>query len=298
MQYTDGLLLCFGFFLVAGCETTTDRIIPCPVIRMPNVGYGALVGTGSFAPGACIEVFDEGRRLAHTNVSQEGTFAIQFASGGFPDDAIQLRITGAGSRAVEYTVRVNDRLHAAVIYEPGSSPLVANESGQVRIQGTLVDPVEAAPFSLEPFSSEPITTAWVTNWRTGLVGRMTPQPQLGAPFEAYAPGAPHDPIGPITRHGDVANAIGGCYWPEGAGYAFGCTQESVNLGTCGVGEGSGCARRRGCEPLLVEEPERPAPFNQGPPIPEGPPDRVIPDAGPPDAPLPPPDAFGDAGGIQ
>ena len=109
MNYRDGSLLCLWLFSIAACESTTERIVPCPVIRGSNFAYGGLIGTAAFAPGACIEVFDDGRRLAHTNASPSGTFSIQFGEREMRDDSIQLRVTGEGRRPVEYTVRVSDR---------------------------------------------------------------------------------------------------------------------------------------------------------------------------------------------
>ena len=298
MQYRDGSLLCLWLFSIAACESTTERIVSCPVIRGRGAAYGALIGTASFAPGACIEVFDEGRRLAHTNASNTGTFAIQFAEGEMRDDSIQVRVTAAGLRPAEYTVHVNARQHAEITYRPGSAPIVASESGSIRMRGTLTDPNERPSFS-----SPPITTAWVTNWSTGVVDRMVPQPVLEVPFEASVPGRAWDPVSPITRHG-AQDAIGGCYWPYGGGYAFGCTQEAWDRGSCRGGPAGPCIQPRGCEPLRVEEPERPAPFHQEDPIPQGPPnaepfDAGMPDAGTPDAGMPDasePDADIDVGG--
>jgi len=303
MQYKDGPLLFLWFFSIAACESTTERIVPCPVARGGDVTYGALVGTSAFPPGSCIEVFDEGRRLSHTNASSSGTFAIQFIEGRMRDDAIQLRVTAPGLRAVEYNVRINDRQNAEVTFEPGSAPIVARESGQVRLQGTLVDPIEVA--RRMSFTSPPISAAWVTNWRSGEVVPMEPVPVLGVAFDnTSASGYPGDPIAPVTRHG-APSETGACYWPSGGGFAFPCTQEQVDQGRC-AGVSGPCTGRRGCEPLRVEEPERPAPFNNGVPIPQGPPtmnpyDAGPPDAGPPDAWIPDawmPDANDDAGGIQ
>ena len=287
MNYRDGSLLCLWFFSIAACESTTDRIIPCPVIRGSDHAYGALIGTAAFAPGACIEVFDDGRRLAHTNASSSGTFSIQFGEREMRDDSIQLRVTGEGRRPVEYNVRVNDRQHAAITFEAGSAPIVARESGLVRLQGKLVDPVE--PMRREAFTSPPISTAWVTNWRSGEVVPMVPTPVLSVPFDNTSVfGHPGDPVAPVTMHG-AQNATGACYWPAGSGYGHRCTQEDWDRGRGTEGGSGTCTRRRGCEPLMVEEPERPAPFNQEPPIPQGPPVTNPYDAGPPDA--GPPDAW-------
>lgn len=286
-------MLCFGIFLLAGCETTSDRLVPCPVLRGQGASYGALIGTGSFAPGACIEVFDDGHRLAHTNVSSAGTFALQFSSREFRDDSIQLRITGGGARAVEYTVHVNDRQNAEIVFTPGTVPIMPLASGEIRVVATLRDPMERE----HPFTSPPISSAWLANWSTGVVSPMAPVPVLGREFDSRVPGHPLEPVAPVSRHGEGQRETGGCYWPFGAGFAFGCTQEDWDRGSCRGGGGT-CTRRRGCEPLMVEEPERPAPFNQADPIPQGLPERMPYDAGPPDAYFPPPDAFGDAGGVQ
>ncbi len=286
MNYRDGSLLCLWLFSIAACESTTERIVPCPVIRGSNFAYGGLIGTAAFAPGACIEVFDDGRRLAHTNASPSGTFSIQFGEREMRDDSIQLRVTGEGRRPVEYTVRVSDRQNAAITFEPGSAPLVATESGDIQMRITLVDPVEPPD---ERFTSPPISAAWVTNWGSGAVVPLAPLPILGVPYENDSLGGrPGDPVTPVTMHG-AQNATGACYWPFGfTGFVFPCTQEQWDRGLC-TGVPGPCPRRRGCEPLMVEEPERPAPFNQGEPIPSGPPVMNPYDAGPPDA--GPPDAW-------
>ena len=256
--------------MLAGCSASHESptVEVCPTLVVGEASWvGIFVAPGQTEPDACVSAHVDGRRVAQTRATFEGSFAMRFAARGDQRDRpFELRLPNRAMRVV-----AGGDTEATIAYDPNTLPLVERPNGFVRFSGWLAPEPDATP----------IATAWMLNWTRGQVVELVESPELERPFEARVRGGWLDEAGVASRH--ASGGVGGCWWPGGGGGTVACPDDARTSGVCSEPGDCRCTGRRGCDPLDVDERSSGTPppeLSDSIPVRD---DRPVPtDAGPPD----------------